>query len=212
MKTLLKILLFVVISISGNSYAKTKWSIEEKYQLSIPMIIGNLDSNISIIEYRSLTCGACAEFAIDGFIHLKKNYIDTGIINFELRPLPLNPLDVSAFKVLYCADEERLFDLDKVLYKSQKKWFVTEGAKTWEDAINLSLPELLKQSSLFGITETDYKTCNLDTDIINLLNISLRSAKKYKIDSTPSFLINGDVYSGNLSIDKIDEILEGYIN
>ena len=212
MNHIIKILIFFSLLASTNLIAKNTWSFGSDNQLSIPMIIGNQESNINIVEYRSLTCSHCAEFANNGFLHLKKNYIDTGIVSFELRPLPLNPLDINAFKMLYCTKEEKLFDFDKALLKNQKKWFLTEGAKTWKDVLNKSLPELLKQAIFFGVSKEDYDSCNLDENLNNLINKSMKSAKKYKIDSTPSFLINGDLYAGSLSADRIDELLEGYIN
>ncbi|MDA9640509.1 DsbA family protein [Pelagibacteraceae bacterium] len=212
MKHIFKLLLFYYLLIPTNTTAENSWSFGSDDQLSIPMIIGNLDSEIRVVEYRSLTCVHCADFANNGYLHLKKKYIDTGLISFELRPLPLNPLDINAFKLLYCADEKKLFDFDKTILKNQKKWFITEGAKTWKDAIDKSLPELLKQSALYGVSEEDYNSCSLDGSINDLLNDSLKSARKNKIESTPSFLINGDLYEGSLSAEKIDEILEGYIN
>jgi protein-disulfide isomerase len=45
-----------------------------------------------------------------------------------------------------------------------------------------------------------------------ILKSRIDAVKEYEVNSTPSFIINGDLYAGSLSVEKIDEILEGYIN
>lgn len=213
MSHILRILVILSLcSATAQTLAKNSWSFESDSNLSIPMVIGNLDSSIHVVEYRSLTCSHCADFASNGFVHLKENYIDTELINFELRPLPLNPLDLNAFKLLYCTNEDSLFEFDKTLLKNQKKWFITKDAKTWKDAMDQSEPELLKQGALFGVSKERYESCILNEDLNTLIQTSLDSAKKYKVNSTPSFIINGDLYEGNLSNERIDEILKGYID
>ena len=101
--------------------AKNSWNFGNDNSLIEPIIIGHPDAEVNIIEYRSLTCSHCAEFASNGFEHLKEKYIDTGLISFELRPFPLNALDLNAFKLLYCASKENFYKLDKVLLKNQSR-------------------------------------------------------------------------------------------
>ena len=89
------------------------------------MKLGDEDAPVKIIEYRSLTCSYCADFSNDTFPDIKEKYIDKGIVNFELRPFALNAIDLNAFKLLHCVNEDDFFAMEKVLFREQKKWIVT---------------------------------------------------------------------------------------
>ena len=77
------------------------------------MQLGDSDAPVKIIEYRSLTCSHCADFSNDTFAEIKENYIDKGKVNFELRPFALNAIDLNAFKLLHCVDENDFFEMAK---------------------------------------------------------------------------------------------------
>ena len=210
MNQIIKILIFFFLITSTSVLAKNKWSFGSDNSLIEPIIIGNPDALVNIIEYRSLTCSHCAEFASNGFVHLKEKYIDTGLVSFELRPFPLNALDLNAFKLLYCASKESFYELDKVLLKNQSKWI---DASDQEKVIENSTAALTKQAALFGVSADDYESCLESEEITNfILKSRIDAVKEYNVNSTPSFVINGDLYAGSLSAEGIDEILEGYIN
>jgi len=210
MNQIIKILIFLSLLLSTSVLAKNKWNFDSDNNLIEPTIIGNLDAKVNIVEYRSLTCSHCAEFASNGFIHLKEKYIDTGLVSFELRPFPLNALDLNAFKLLYCASKENFHKLDKVLLKNQSKWVDTSDQ---EKVLENSTAALTKQAALFGVSSEDYKSCLENEKITNfILKNRIDAVKAHQVNSTPSFLINGDLYAGSLSADRIDEVLEGYLN
>ena len=210
MSHIIKIVIFFCLLASSNVLAKNSWNFGNDNSLIEPIIIGNPDAEVNIIEYRSLTCSHCAEFANNGFEYLKEKYIDTGLISFELRPFPLNALDLNAFKLLYCASKENFYKLDKVLLKNQSKWINTSDQ---EKVLENSTAALTKQAALFGVSSDDYQECLDNEKITNfILKSRIDAVKEYEVNSTPSFIINGDLYAGSLSVEKIDEILEGYIN
>tara|TARA_B100000795_G_scaffold260420_1_gene236298 strand:+ start:87 stop:869 length:783 start_codon:yes stop_codon:yes gene_type:complete len=210
MNHIIKILIFFSLITSTSALAKSKWSFGSDNSLVEPIIIGNSDAKVNIIEYRSLTCSHCAEFASNGFIHLKEKYIDTGLVSFELRPFPLNALDLNAFKLLYCASKENFYKLDKVLLKNQSKWIDTSDQ---EKIVENSTAELTKQAALFGVSSDDYELCLGNEEITNfILKSRVDAVKEHQVNSTPSFLINGDLYAGSLSAERIDGILKDYID
>ena len=210
MNYIIRILIFFSLLISTTVLAKNKWNFDSNNNLVEPIIIGNIDAEVNIIEYRSLTCSHCAEFASNGFVHLKEKYIDTGLVSFELRPFPLNAVDLNAFKLLYCASKENFHKLDKTLLKNQSKWIDTSDQ---EKVLENSTAALTKQAALFGVSSEDYKSCLENEEITNfILKSRIDAVKEHQVNSTPSFLINGDLYAGSLSADRIDELLEGYLN
>ena len=119
-------------------------------------------------------------------------------------------MDLNAFKLLYCAARKDFHKLDKTLLSTQSKWIVTNDQ---EKVLENSTEALTKQAGLFGVTSDDFDSCLNNEKITNfILKSRIDAVKEYEVNSTPSFIINGELYAGNLSGDKIDEILESYIN
>ena len=130
------------------------------------MFIGEENAPVTIVEYRSLTCSHCADFANDVFPALKEKYIDSGQVRFELRPFALNAVDLNAFKLLRCVDAKDFFALDKLLFKEQKKWIVTNPS---DQVLENSTKALGDYGILFGISEDDYAECLNNEEITDFI-------------------------------------------
>ena len=169
------------------------------------MQIGSEDAPVSIIEYRSLTCSHCAEFSNETYPLLKSEFIDTGVVKFELRPFALNAIDLNAFKLLHCADETDFFALDKLLFKEQKKWIVTNPS---DQVLENSTKALGDYGILFGISEDDYAECLNNEEITDfILSERINGVENFDISSTPTFIINGEIFSGNKSFEELKKII-----
>lgn len=169
------------------------------------MQIGSKDAPVSIIEYRSLTCSHCAEFSNETYPLLKSEFIDTGVVKFELRPFALNAIDLNAFKLLHCADEADFFALDKLLFNEQKKWIVTNPS---DKVLENSTKALGDYGILFGISEDDYAECLNNEEITNfILSERINGVENFDISSTPTFIINGEIFSGNKSFEELEKII-----
>ena len=167
--------------------------------------IGSSDAPISIIEYRSLTCSHCADFTNDVFPELEKKYIETGKVKFELRPFVLNAVDLMAFKLLNSVDKKDFLSLDKLLFKDQDKWLVTSDP---EKILENSKNALKKYALLFGMSEARFNQILNDKELEEwILSMRVEGSKNFKIQSTPSFIINGKLYSGNMSFSKFEKVL-----
>ena len=167
--------------------------------------IGSPDAPITIIEYRSLTCSHCANFANDIFPELDEKYIQTGKVKFEFRPFVLNAVDLNAFKLLNSVKEKDFLSLDKMLFKDQNKWLVTKDSnKILENSTNA----LKKYALLYGLSEEMFDNILKDKELEEwILSMRVDGAKKFNIQSTPSFIINGEVHSGNMSFSKFEKLL-----
>ena len=169
------------------------------------MQIGSEDAPVSIIEYRSLTCSHCAEFSNETYPQLKSEFIDTGVVKFELRPFALNAIDLNAFKLLHCADEADFFALDKLLFNEQKKWIVTSPS---DKVLENSTKALGDYGILFGISEDDYAECLNNEDITDfILSERINGVENFDISSTPTFIVNGEIFSGNKSFEELKKII-----
>ena len=167
--------------------------------------IGNADAPITIIEYRSLTCSHCADFANYVFPELNEKYIQTGKVKFEFRPFVLNAVDLNAFKLLNSIEEKDFLSLDKMLFRDQNKWLVTKDSnKILENSTNA----LKKYALLYGLSEETFNDILNDKELEEwILSMRVDGTKKFNIQSTPSFIINGKVHAGNMPFSKFEKLL-----
>ena len=167
--------------------------------------IGSPDAPITIIEYRSLTCSHCADFANNVFPELNEKYIQTGKVKFEFRPFVLNAVDLNAFKLLNSIEKKDFLSLDKMLFRDQNIWLVTKDSnKILENSTNA----LKKYALLYGLSEETFNDILNDKELEEwILSMRVDGTKKFNIQSTPSFIINGEVHSGNMPFSKFEKLL-----
>lgn len=161
--------------------------------------LGNKDASITIIEYASTTCPHCAHFNETTFPELKKRYIDTGKARYIFREFPLNDLDFFAFMLTRCVAKDKFFDFLDVLFRKQDQWIVSPPASP--------LPQLLALAKQVGFTDESFEACRTNKSVYEAVSWSSEQGAKLKVNSTPTFFINGKKYSGALTIEQMEEIL-----
>ena len=189
-KFLLKIFLVVFVCLPANSEIKR---ISE----------GNVDSKIQIIVYESLTCSHCANFHKNVYPDLKKEFIDTGIVKIEFRNFPLDMAALNASKIAHCKNDGKP-NILHFLFKNQNMW--TKG-ETIEE-LNLNLEKIVKNQK-FGI---DVKKCLNDKKIEDhILEDRIEGVKKFKINSTPTIIINDKKFEKPLNYKNLKKTIEKMI-
>jgi len=165
---------------------------------ALPDVVeGKADAPITIVEYASMTCSHCAAFHRDVYPALKKNYIDTGKAKFILREFPLDPLATAAFMLARASGDKRDAVVD-LLFLQQKNWAFVDKPLD-------GLSNVLKQT---GLSEDAFKATLKDQQLYENVNkVRDRAAEKFGISATPTFFVNGDKYSGEISIEDWDKIL-----
>ena len=166
------------------------------------MELGAKDAPVTIIEYASMTCSHCANFHMGPFKELKAKYIDTGKVRIIFREFPFDPVALQASMLARCVGEKRYFGMLNVLFKSQAKW------------ANSSEPQqaLAKIARLGGFTEARFRACMTNQDLADMiLKSRLNGSKKFGVDSTPSFIVNGVKTSGNMTLTEWDRLLATYL-
>ncbi|WP_051116131.1 DsbA family protein [Methyloferula stellata] len=161
--------------------------------------LGKDDAPITIVEYASMTCSHCAAFYATTFPDLKSKYIDTGKVRFILREFPLDPLATAGFMLARCAGPDKRNAMVDLLFAQQKNWAFTE--KPIE-----ALSNLVKQT---GMTQEAFEACLKDQALYEKVNdIRNRAAEKFGINATPTFFINGRKQTGEITPEKLDELLQ----
>jgi len=167
------------------------------------IIAGDKDAKITIIAYESLTCSHCADFHKEIYPQLKKDYIDTGLAKIEFRHFPLDVAAFNASKISQCKSNESLKILNS-LYSSQKEW--VKGSTVEE--INENLEKFIKKQGF----EINFEKCINDKEIENyILNDRIEAVKKFKVNATPTIIINDEKFDKTLNYKNLKKSLEKLI-
>ncbi|MFD1987631.1 DsbA family protein [Mesorhizobium newzealandense] len=160
--------------------------------------LGKDDAKVTIVEYASMTCPHCAHFAETTFPDLKTKYIDTGKARYILREFPFDPSAEAGFMLARCA-KDNYFPMVDVLFRQQANWV---GVPNTKDA-------LLQISKLAGFTQESFEACLTDQKLLDdVRSVQKRGANEFKVDSTPTFFINGKTYKGAMSIEEMSAIID----
>ena len=167
------------------------------------IVVGNKDAKITIIAFESLTCSHCANFHKDVYPQLKKDYLDTGLAKIEFRHFPLDIAAFNASKVSQCKNDGDSKILNS-LFANQQKWVKGSSA---EEA-NKNLEKFLKNEGF----DIDFKSCLNNQEIEDfVLNDRIDGVKNYKVNSTPTIIINNEKFEKSLNYKNLKKALEKLI-
>ena len=167
------------------------------------ILVGNKSAKISIIAFESLTCSHCANFHKDVYPLLKKEYLDTGLAKIEFRHFPLDIAAFNASKVAQCKNDGNSEILES-LYANQQKW--VKGSSVEEANINLK-----KFLSTEGFN-IDFESCINNKQIEDfVLNDRIDGAKNFKVNATPTIIINNEKFDKTLNYKNLKKALEKLI-
>jgi protein-disulfide isomerase len=193
------------LALGGTGFAQAQASLNMAEVLAatnpaLPdLVYGPADAKVTIIEYASTTCSHCARFHNDVWPELKAKYVDTGKVRFIFRNFILNPLDTAASMLSYCGPAERRGAFVEFLFKQQDKWAFT----------STPLDALLTMARQAGFTQESFNACLQRKDLYDaLIAVKDKAADGFKISSTPTLIINGQVHRGALSMAELDKILQ----
>tara|TARA_B100001059_G_scaffold18784_1_gene15356 strand:- start:721 stop:1311 length:591 start_codon:yes stop_codon:yes gene_type:complete len=165
--------------------------------------IGSPDAKVTVKVFSSLTCPHCASFHTEIFNNLKKEYIDKGLVRFEHHAFPLDLAALNAEIVVRCqTNNDKKFELLEEIYKKQKFWAVGSDINKINDLIK-------KVGVSFDLSEDKMNSC-LKDDITQeeILNQRIEAQKKYKIESTPTIIINEKKYTNKVDYKSFKKIIE----
>ena len=196
MKKIFLALTILFLSFSTKTIAGTSSSIQQIYE-------GNKDAKVTIITYESLTCGHCADFHKNVYPKLKKEFIDTGLVKIEFRHFPLDMAALNASKIAQCSNNGKS-DLLHFLFLNQKKWVIGETV----EAINENLKKFLKDENIV----IDFEKCTNNKNIEDyVLNDRIEGAKKFKVNATPTIIINNKKFDKTLNYKNLKKFIEKLI-
>jgi protein-disulfide isomerase len=175
-----------------------------KPQALTDMVMGSAKAPVTVVEYASMTCPHCAHFDETTFPEFKKKYIDTGKVRYILREFPLDPLAAAAFMLARCAgetDSSRYYAMVDTLFRQQRTW-----------AVERPLPHLLAIAKQAGFTQEKFNACLANQKLLDdIQKVRQEAVDKFKVQSTPTFFINGSRQVGALTIEQISQAVDRYL-
>ena len=165
------------------------------------MVLGSADAPVEVIEYASYTCPHCASFHANQYPQLKANYIDTGKVRFVYREVYFDRFGLWASMVARCGGEAQFFNITNLIYEKQRDWTASGDPAT-------IVEELRKLGKIAGLDDAALDACLSDGEFAqNLVGWFQANAERDGINSTPSFLIDGEKYT-NMSYDDFAALLD----
>ena len=186
---------------TGGAMAQLATAALVAQPVSLPdMALGPADAPVTITEYSSMSCPHCAAFGENVFPMLRAKYIDTGKVRFVFREFPLDIKAAAASMLARCVangDAEKFFGTVQLLFQQQQMLM----AQT-----NATLRLIGKQA---GMSEQAVETCGRDQTLLDKLAADQRFAYEViKVESTPTFFINGERLKGAMSFEELEQAIK----
>ena len=170
-------------------------------------LMGNPDAKAKLVEYGSMTCPHCADFAKEANQAMIDKYVKTGLASFEFRNFVRDPFDMTASIIARCAGTNGFFPLTEAMYADQATWL---GKVQAADQARLAQIQAMPQQAQFaefakitgldgfaamrGLPRAQIDKCLADPATpTRLVGINGDAVNRYELNSTPSFLLNGEV-------------------
>ena len=162
--------------------------------------VGKPDAKVTVGEYFSLTCTHCAAFAQETYPEIKQKLIDTGMVKWVFHDYPLDQVALTAAMVARYLPIDRYEPFILALLSSQDRWAFNREANPTE--------EIWKIAGLAGMSRTTFDKAIGDTSLRDwIVQQQKADTQEWKIDSTPSFVINNQKYAGEMSYDAFRKLI-----
>lgn len=164
--------------------------------------MGKADAPITMIEYASLTCPHCAQFHNDVLPNVKKAFVETGKVRLIYRDFPLDGAALRASMLARCAGRDRYFGFLDVLFRGQANWARSPDP----------LKALSQLARLGGMPPKEIDACFQNRELQEeIVAQRLDASNRLQVRSTPTLIVNGNMYSGGLSFEQIKAVVESML-
>jgi protein-disulfide isomerase len=168
------------------------------------MALGPATAPVTVTEYASMTCPHCAAFNENVFPKIKAAYIDTGKIRYVFREFPLDIKAAAGSMLSRCIakdDAAKYFAVTDLLFKQQGDWVVKNTTE--------ALTRIGKQA---GLSQSQVESCLKDQALLDKIAADQKYASDVlKVNSTPTFFINGEMIKGETSFEEFDKRIKALL-
>jgi protein-disulfide isomerase len=173
--------------------------------VSLPdMALGPATASVTITEFASMTCPHCAAFNETVFPKIKSEYIDTGKVRYVFREFPLDIKAAAGSMLSRCIAKEdaaKYFAVTDMLFRQQNDWVIKNTTET--------LTRIGKQA---GLSQQAVEDCLKDQSLLDKIAADQKyAAEVLKVDSTPTFFVNGEKIKGETSFEEFDKKIKSLL-
>jgi protein-disulfide isomerase len=165
------------------------------------VVLGSANAPVTLIEYASMSCGHCATFHKSMYPAIKAEYIDTGKVRFVFREFPLDIKAAAGSMIARClgkGDAGKYHEAVGTLFSAQDEWVPQDTSA-----------QLRRIAKLSGMDDDAFNTCIGDQATVDALQLGMQYAgDKLKVDSTPTFFVNGTRLKGVWSLDEFRKLID----
>jgi protein-disulfide isomerase len=158
--------------------------------VSLPdMALGPANATVTMTEFASMTCPHCAHFNEAVFPKIKSEYIDTGKMRYVFREFPLDIKAAAGSMLARCIakdDSGKYFAVIDMLFRQQNDWVLKNTTET-----------LMRIGKQAGLSQQAVEDCLKDQALLDKIAADQKfAADVLKVNSTPTFFINGEMVKG----------------
>jgi protein-disulfide isomerase len=162
--------------------------------------LGDASAKVTVLEFFSLTCVHCAAFARETMPQVDKDLIQTGKVRFVYHDFPLDQVALTAALVARYLPPPQYYPFVSALLASQDRWAFARGVNNTD--------EIWKLAALAGMSRETFDKAIADAELRDwILAEQKKDQDKYSIDSTPSFVIDGKKYAGEMGYDAFRKLI-----
>lgn len=166
-------------------------------------VIGNPEAKVTVVDFSNYLCSHCRDHANEVFPLIKRDYIDTGKIRYVFRDFPFGGQEnvIRAGEAAACAADHNLYvEYHEALFRAQMQWAGLSG-----EALDNYFTDLAGQ---IGIAPATFAQCLKSGSKRAGVLADQKLATDLGLTGTPSFIVNGETYTGQRPYDSWREILD----
>jgi len=161
------------------------------------MSLGSANAKVTVIEYASVSCPHCARWNEEVWPAFKTKYVDTGRVHYVMREALTGEPSIAAagFLMARCAGKDKYFQVVDAVYQNLKDMEASGQPK----------PILQRIAQSAGLSEQQFTDCVSDQKAQEALVKRWDTyVQRDKITGTPTFIINGKMHDGEMSLADLD--------
>jgi protein-disulfide isomerase len=185
--------------------AGTTWAEQVTKSEEGGYVMGNPEAPIKLVEFGSLTCPHCGEFAAKSKTELRETFVNSGRVSFEFRNFVRDAIDLTAAQLTRCAAPESFFGLTDQVFLNQTAMFAkaqaageaayTAAMEAPADKRGQAIADLTGLGEFFaarGVSKDQSAACLANAAEAQALAKATQDATtEFGITGTPTFLLNG---------------------
>jgi len=163
--------------------------------------LGAENAPVVITEYADYQCGFCQQFDLVQFPDIVRQLVQSGKVRWRYRDFPLNmhPFAWMAAHSAACADDQgKYWEQHAAIYQGTGQWSrESEPSGTFRD-----------YARKVGLDVKAYDECMMSAKFAGRIKASYDEGVSAGVGGTPTFFINGRLYSGSPTSDAFKRIID----